>query len=338
MLWSVTGSEDSVEREAGRIGQPQFAEYEKQEILYMTMIERKIKGAYGIMATPFLENGTVDYEQIEKRADELCETELSGIVICGSTSEFVMLSQEDNKEIMRIVAGVVQKRKPLVCGATAPDSRTCIDYLDYMSELGADAALIAPPYYFTYSGDEVIEFYKQIDHADCSAKIIAYQIPTFSSPIPLEKTKNLMSLQNVIGLKNSSANIKQIMHQINIRNEVRPEFSILTGTDDALIPCLVSGCDGSFTALASIFPEEICSIYQAIEREAMEDARAIQDSLLPVIRLADKLTFPIGYKFLAEVAGVLKTAYRQSLSADMLDEIETVKEQMADQVAMIRQR
>ena len=137
-----------------------------------------------------------------------------------------------------------------------------------------------------------------------------------------------MGLPHVVAMKNSSADIKQIMHQINLRNNVRDDFSILTGTDDALVPCLSGGCDGSFTALACIFPNEICKIYEAVENHDLETALKLQGDLLPLTRLADQVTFPVGYKILAEVVGVLKTSYRQQFGVKAKQEAEHIGEQM----------
>ena len=141
--------------------------------------ERFFAGPYGIMLTPFLEDGKVDYAQIEEQAETLCQSGITGLVTCGSTSEFVMLSVEENKQIMKTVANVVQGRKQLVCGATGPDSKTSLEYLEWMAQLGAVGALIAPPYYYRYDGEEIIEFYRSLDAVGCGVQIVAYQIPSF---------------------------------------------------------------------------------------------------------------------------------------------------------------
>ncbi len=290
--------------------------------------DRRFQGPYGIVPTPFMQDGRVDYRQIEGMVDGLCGTELAGIVVCGSTSEFVMLSAEENKEIMRIASETINGRKPLICGATGPDGRACRDYLLHMSKLGAQGALIAPPYYFKYGGEEVVEFYRSLGGADCGAAVIAYQIPDFSSPIPLDKMQELMSLPWVCGLKNSSANIKQIMHQIDMRNELREDFSILTGTDDALTACLFGGCDGSFTALAALFPKTIVEIYKAVRLGDREEAARLQSRLLHVTRLADLLPFPVGYKLLAEAAAGMKTSYRQPVGEQGKKRMGEIKREM----------
>lgn len=289
---------------------------------------RKFHGPYGILPTPFLQSGEVNHRQLERMADALCQTELEGIVVCGSTSEFVMLSMDENKEIMRTVAAAIGGRRHLVCGATAPDTRTCREYLSYMAGLGAKGALVAPPYYFRYGGDEVLEFYRSLGREDCGVPVIAYQIPGFSSPIPLDITAELMSLPWVQGIKNSSANIKEIMYQIDLRNEHREDFSILTGTDDALAPCLFGGCDGSFTALGALFPKTIAGIYRAVELGDREEALRLQGKLLGLTRLADRLPFPAGYKLLAQAAVGMETAYRQPLGERDRTQMDGIKREM----------
>lgn len=290
---------------------------------------RPFTGPYGILPTPFSPEGGVDYGQIEAMAHLLCQSGLSGLVVCGSTSEFVMLTPEENKAVMTAAARAVAGRKPLVCGATAPDARTAREYLAHMAGLGAAGALVAPPYYFPYGGEEVLAFYQELDRENWGVPLVAYQIPAFSSPIPLGAMEGLLALPHVAGLKNSSADIKQIMHQLQLRDQAgRQDFSLLTGTDDALVPCLFAGCDGSFTALAALFPQTVCAIYQAAARGDAARARELQAKLLPVTRLADQLPFPVGYKLLAQVTGLCHSGYRQSLGEGARARLGQVRDQL----------
>ena len=109
--------------------------------------------------------------------------------------------------------------------------------------------------------------------------------------------------KNIIGIKDSSANMKRIEHMIE---ETRgKDVSVLTGTDDILFPALVGGVSGSMTAFATIFPEKICSLYQAVETGEYAVAKEIQFSMMADLRKADKATFPQGYKRLMEnVSGI----------------------------------
>ena len=88
------------------------------------------------------------------------------------------------------------------------------------------------------------------------------------------------------------------------KNAVK-NFSVLTGTDDILFPALAAGCDGSMTAFASVFPDDVCAIYGFMDLKQEEKARAVQERLLPLLRKADALPFPKGYKLaMQEASGI----------------------------------
>ena len=80
------------------------------------------------------------------------------------------------------------------------------------------------------------------------------------------------------------------------------DVSILTGTDDILLPALVGGCVGSFTAFGAIFPNEVASLYKAVEEGDLKKAKEIQFKFMPLLRIADSFSFPRGYKYIMSQA------------------------------------
>ena len=129
---------------------------------YIVMNDRIFRGIYGIVLTPFKENGSVDYATLEKHIDKVMQSEsITGLVVCGSTGEFSRLSFEENAMLMKTVKNVMGNRKQFVCGATAGDSYTANRYVEFASTLTADGVLIAPPYYFKLNDDEIFEYYHE---------------------------------------------------------------------------------------------------------------------------------------------------------------------------------
>jgi len=105
-------------------------------------------------------------------------------------------------------------------------------------------------------------------------------------------------------MKDSSAVMKRIAHLCEIVSQRRPDFAVYTGTDDCLFPALCAGCFGSMTALAATMPAQIRAIYNAFDNRDIDTAMKINQSILPIIRQCDSLTFPIGYKLLAKAKGL----------------------------------
>lgn len=285
---------------------------------------RKFKGPYGIVITPFTEDGDVDVEALQRQVDRVCKAGVAGVVACGSTGEFSSLSFEENIRIMDAVKQAAHSGKQVVCGATAGDLRTTLHYLEHITRLGADGALIAPSYYLAMSGDDVVTYYQKLSDADVGTDIVAYNIPAFTTGISLESYARIISFPNVRGIKNSSGNLNELMHEMDIRDRVRPGFSVLTGSDEGILAETLVGCDGSFTACAYLLPEIVSMIYNG----DMQTAKSAQYGILRLIRLANSFTFPYGYKLIGRANGFDFGASRQIQTDQILSREEQVLSEM----------
>ena len=276
------------------------------------------QGPYAILLSSFLETGEPDMAVYERQIERLCGTELSGIVACGSSGEFSILTPEENIALLKTTAQIAKGRKKLIGGATAGDIKVTLQYLSAMAEYGYDGALIAPPYYFPMGDMEIVDFYRMLNDAQTGVPIVIYQIPQFTSGVSMAVYEKLLALEGVAGLKNSSCNISQIMKQACLRDECKPDFSLLSGSDECIMPCLSIGANGSFTALSGIFPELVTALYRAM---GTEDALSIQRKLVKLVCVAEMAPFPLGYKLLAEAAGCFQLGHpRQAVSKDRLNE------------------
>lgn len=277
---------------------------------------RLLKGCYGIVMTPFLDTGKVDFKTLEKHIKTLTKSAVTGFVACGSTSEFSRLTLEENVEIMKCVHDANEGKKQFVCGATAPDTYTTNKYIEKISGIGADAMLIAPPYYFPLSDEEVIAFYEDISYNNVAkVPIVAYNIPQCTTPVSVKVFEHLVQLDDVIGMKNSWMNLCEIMEIIRIRDKYRPDMSVLTGLDACLYPTLSLGGDGLFTAIAYLLPQYASVIYRHFGKG--EFSYQFQMEMLELIDKVGEFSFPHGYRLLAEAAGFPLGKSRMAVGAEL---------------------
>jgi dihydrodipicolinate synthase/N-acetylneuraminate lyase len=284
-----------------------------------SQMKNSLSGPYAILSTPFKADGNVNIDALLETVDRLCGTGIRGIIPCGSTGEFVNIDYETNALILREIARITAGRKQLLGGATSPDSSIALKYLTLMAGLGYDAAMVAPPYYFKYTDAEIVAFYRELGGAEFP--VMVYNIPAFTNAISLDSYRQLLDMNHIVALKNSSANIKEIMHQIQIKTVLRPEFAILTGTDDAIMPSLAGGCSGSSTALCGMIPKTICGIYEALGKNNFPAALEIQHKLLPILRIADSFPFPFGYKLVSVAMGRSMGPSKHSIPKAMIGDI-----------------
>ena len=256
-----------------------------------------INGPYGVLMTPFTSDGKVDYNAYEKELEFLSASDIGGFFVCGTTGEFVSLSPDENKQMLKFAFDFFGGKKKLLAGASSTNYHTTVDYMKYAASLGYETAVVCPPYYYTMGQEDVCRYFERLADEDI-CDILLYKIPMFTSTIDISVFERLLQKKRIVAMKDSSANMKQIAHEADIINRMRPEFSLICGTDDCLLPALVCGCKGSMTAFSVVLPEINAKMYSLFYAGKISEANKLNQSYLKLLRLADSVMFPSGYKYI----------------------------------------
>lgn len=255
-------------------------------------MSKLLTGPFAVLMTPFIKD-KIDEEAFVAQIKMVNDSDVSGFVTNGSTAEYIQLSLEEQMHISELTAKEKAPGKKLIVSACTGNIADTVRLCRHAGEIGADAVLICPPYYFKYTPAEREEYFVRV--ADLSpVPVVLYSVPFFTQEIELDMVFRLLDHPNIVGIKDSSANMKRLLHMAEYFDG--KDVSVMTGTDDILISALSGGCVGSFTAFAAIYPNEIADLYDAFGKGDMKKAREIQYSLMPRLREADSLTFPKGYK------------------------------------------
>ena len=257
-----------------------------------------------VTVTPFDVQEAVLIDEVKKQTEEICNSPADAILPVASTGDYVKLDLTERLEVFTAVAEVNRGRKKLIASACDTSAARVLKTIHAVKKLGYDACLVCPPYYYPLSQNAVYDFFKTVCEGAGDFPVIGYHVPFFTTGIEIPTFEKLIEIPNFVGMKDSSALMKRMAHLCEIVSEKRPDFAVYTGTDDCLFPALCAGCFGSMTALAATMPEQIRGIYDAFDSRDMDKAMAINRSILPIIRQADSLTFPLGYKLLAKAKGL----------------------------------
>jgi 4-hydroxy-tetrahydrodipicolinate synthase len=258
----------------------------------------EVRGVIGVTVTPFTKDWRVDLDAVRAQAERLAQSEIAGLFPCASTGEFPHLTAEEQKSVYVATKEGVGGRKALVAGACAPNLRRAAACAETAKELGYDACVACPPYYYPLLQEEVYAFYRELAK-ESPLPVILYHVPFFTTGIAEETVRRLARIPRIIGIKDSSANMKRIGHLCELHGE-RKDFRIFTGTDDCLFPALAAGVDGSMTAFAAGAPELVTDVYRAFGRGDLAEAGRCQRRMMPLLETADALPFPLGYKLVAQ--------------------------------------
>ena len=239
----------------------------------------KIEGVFAPIATPFGDDGNIDWEMYSKNLSKFAKTSLSGIVSLGSNGEFAMLSCEEKLELIKATRKGLPKDKALIAGTGCESLRDTIRLTNDAADAGADVALVINPSYFKKDLSEGV-LQKHFEGVADKSKIpvMLYNMPGNSGiNLPSSLVIKLSAHPNIKGVKDSGGNIVQISE---ILASVPEDFSVFAGSGSYLFATTVLGGKGGTLAVANVAPDYCAELYQAAKSGNIEKGRKMQLALL----------------------------------------------------------
>ncbi len=275
----------------------------------------RIRGIFVPQMVPLTDRGEIDERELRLYIDWLIDRGVHGLYPNGSTSEFTRFTPQERRRIVEIVMDQVAGRVPVLAGAAEANVRETLAACEYYRKLGARAVAIVSPFYYRLSPDNVYAYFHEIGiHSPIDVTL--YNMPTFASPIDVPTVQRLAEeCPRIIGIKDSSGDLAQMMRMIETIRPIRPEFSFLTGWDAVLMPMLVIGCDGGINATAGVVPELTRKLYDLTLAGQIAEARSLQYKLRKVFDLLlYSADFPEGVRVGLAIRGFRTGTGRQPLS------------------------
>jgi dihydrodipicolinate synthase/N-acetylneuraminate lyase len=123
------------------------------------------RGIYGIPATPFNEDDTLDVRSLESVLNFSVENGCHGIVMPVMASEYQSLTDTERMQVFEITTKVVDNRIPTVAGVTGVSNIHSIQLAKHAQDVGFDSVIAMPPHSMQPSTSEVLTFFEQLSGA-----------------------------------------------------------------------------------------------------------------------------------------------------------------------------
>ncbi|KJF45719.1 dihydrodipicolinate synthase family protein [Draconibacterium sediminis] len=225
-------------------------------------MNQKLQGIVPPLITPLLDSDTLDIEGLEKLIEHVIKGGVHGIFILGTTGEGPSLSFRLQTELIRESSRILNKRLPLLVGISHTSIVESIRLSQVAYEAGADAVVSAPPYYFTLSQSELVQFYENLVHS-LELPLYLYNMPNMTKVSFAPTTiRRIADHPNVIGFKDSSGNgtyFQSVLHAMSDRDD----FSFFVGPEEMMAEAVMMGADGGVNGGANIFPKLYVDLYHA---------------------------------------------------------------------------
>ena len=180
---------------------------------------------------------------------------VAGLFCLGSSGEFTRLPTRTKQEVVKVVHSQVAGRVPVFVGVTDAGTRLVLDNLKKAEDLGAQYAVLSPPFYFQSSQQELLAFYETIA-SSTSLNLVLYNIPQLvGASLGVGVIKHLLPIENIIGIKDSSSDFGHFLELLQVTKPVRSSFRVYQGNDNLIGPSVLAGADGAVPGTANLVPE-----------------------------------------------------------------------------------
>jgi 4-hydroxy-tetrahydrodipicolinate synthase len=289
----------------------------------------ELKGLGVAMVTPFKKSGEVDINGLKKLTDYLVTGNADYLVVMGTTGESVTLSKEDKKLVLDTVMSTNNGRKPIVLGLGGNNTADIASQMARIEPHGITAFLSVTPYYNKPTQNGLFEHYKTLSESS-KLPIILYNVPgrTGVNLLPDTVSKIAFDCRNIIGIKEASGNVEQVMSVIQ---QTPKEFLVISGDDALTLPLISAGCDGVISVVGNAFPKEFSEMVNLALTGDFENARLIHYRLLDIIKLLFVEGNPAGVKEVLSQLDICSEYLRLPLVPVSDETSEKLRHEMIDQ-------
>lgn len=207
------------------------------------------------MVTPFDERGEIDLAATERVVEHCIEAGVDGLSILGSTGEFPHLDPAERRNFAERVVGMVRGRVRVVVGVGSTSTRESAEFARHAADSGADGTLCVPPFYFKLGEKALYEHFARVARS-AEIPMLVYNFPLMTGVGLSARMISRLStdIPNVEGLKDT---VTEHSHTLDVLWTIKPsnpDFSVLVGFEEQILPNLLAGGDGAISGLANVAP------------------------------------------------------------------------------------
>ena len=242
-------------------------------------LPRPLRGIIPPLVTPLLSPDALDHRGLEAVVERVIAGGVHGVFILGTTGEGPSLSYALRREMIERVTRQVDGRVPILVAVTDTAYTETLRLTEFAAEAGADAVVVAAPYYFPVSQSDLLRLVEGLAEAS-ALPLFLYNMPGLTKvQYEPETVAMAAEMPNVYGLKDSSGDLGYLERAIAAVRH-RPEFTVLLGPEEMLVEGMALGVHGGVNGGANLFPRLLVGLYEACVAGREEEVRRLRQLVL----------------------------------------------------------
>ena len=269
-----------------------------------------LTGSIVALITPFCEDGSIDFEALERLVDFHLANGTDGILVLGTTGESSTMTDEEDLAVARFVVERVAGRIPVIGGAGSNCTAESMRKAEGLVKLGIDGLLLITPYYNKSNEEGIYRHFTYVmDRVDVPC--ILYNIPGRTGcSISENNLARLCKHPNAFAIKEASGSIEYATMAAQYLSD---DFRMFSGNDDIVVPIMSLGGSGVISVWADVAPATVHQMCADFLAGNVEAARRVQLENQELIHSLFCEVNPIPVKCALAQMGLIDENYRQPL-------------------------
>lgn len=247
---------------------------------------QRLEGLVAAVFTPMNQNGEINLEAIDKYAQYLIQSGITGVFVNGTTGEGASLTTEERKQILeRWITAIDGKLKVInhVGSFSLPQSA---ELAAHSQACGADAiASIAPSFFKPATVEDLVQFFKPIAAAAPELPFYYYNMPSMTGvQLSVEQflLKGRKEIPTLVGVKFTHNDLMEMGNCLALENGA---FEILHGYDEVLIAGVSLGAVSAVGSTYNYFAPVYLKVLEAMRQGDLATARSNQLRSIELVKV-----------------------------------------------------
>ncbi|MBC8471722.1 MAG: dihydrodipicolinate synthase family protein [Planctomycetes bacterium] len=243
------------------------------------LLPKPLCGIIPPMVTPLQDRDTLDAAGLERLIEHILAGGVHGLFILGTTAEAPSLSYRLRYEVIERVCKQVKERIPVLVGITDTAFVESVNIARKACDAGAQAVVLAPPYYFPAGQPELLEYLKHII-SELPLPVFLYNMPSYTKMVYEPKTiRAAADFPGIAGIKDSSGNMIYF-RRLQCLLKDHPDFSLLMGREELLAETVLLGGHGGVCGGANLLPELYVGLYNAACAKDLQKIEVLHEKVM----------------------------------------------------------
>lgn len=262
-------------------------------------MNKKFKGIFPALLTPFDENDKVNTKVLEELVDYNLKKGVSGFYVGGSTAEAFLLTEEERLFVMKTVSERAKGKCTLIAHIGCISTAQAIKLAKAAKEMGYDAISSVAPFYYKFSFAEIKKYYFDIVNA-VDLPMLIYNFPAFSGVnLTVDNIKEFLNDDRFIGVKHTSNDF----FALEQFKAAFPDKLVYNGYDEMLLAGLSMGADGAIGSTFNFMAEKFIKIRELLAQNDLAGAQQVQKDANTIIQALCKVGVMQGEKAVLDALG-----------------------------------